>query len=108
MKRTGLNWAIAPIATFSIISGFTLPVLAQEQSEPADPQQTAIQMLEENPEQVMEMMRSLLQTYPDLIQQLEQNPEQTQQLLDQSSELMEYLQHHPELVEQLQQVLQEQ
>lgn len=106
MKRTGLKWAIAPIATFGMISGFTLPALAQEQSAP-DPQQTAIQMLEENPEQVMDMMRSLLQTYPDLIQRLEQNPEQVQQMIDQTSELLEYLQHHPELVEQLQQVLQE-
>lgn len=104
-----LSRAIAAIATLGITSGLGLasPIFAQDQPSMLDPQQAAIQLLEENPELVMQMMRTLIQANPDLVQQIQQNPEQAQQMLDQNSALVDYLQQHPELLDQLQQVLQE-
>ncbi len=108
MRCTSLKSAIATVATVGITSWISaVPAVAQNQPAILDPQQAAIQMLEENPEQVIDLMRTLLQANPGLIQQIQQNPEQVQQTLDQNSELVEYLQQHPEVLEQLQNGLQE-
>jgi hypothetical protein len=109
MNRHLFSRPIAAIASFGFVSWVSAaaPALSQESPHAPDPQQSAIQMLEENPEQVIDMMRSLLDENPGLVQQIQQNPAQAQQIVDQNSALLQYLQQNPELVQQLQQVLQE-
>lgn len=109
MNRHLFSRAIVLIASIGFLSGVgAVPASSQGLPDALDPQQAAIRMLEENPELVMDMMRTLIQANPGLVEQIQQNPEQMQQTLDQNSALVQYLQQNPELLQQLQQVLQEQ
>ena len=108
MNRHLLVRAIAAIASFGVLNWGAASAVAQGLPNALDPQQAAIQMLEENPELVMDIMRTLLQANPGLVEQMQQNPEQMQQTVEQNSALVQYLQQNPELLNQLQQVLQEQ
>jgi hypothetical protein len=83
------------------------PTLAQFWPTGTDPQQTAIQMLEENPEQVLNLVRLLLQANPGIVQQIQQNPGLVQQALSDYSALADYLQQNPAILNQLQQILQD-
>lgn len=71
-------------------------------------EQQAIQMLQQNPEMLLQLVRTTLAQNPELLNYLQQNPELVQRVANQNGgALMQELRQNPELLQQLQQLLEQ-